>query len=278
MNALRNTGRFFLSHPITRRQFARTAARIVHWQVLSRIRSEITLTWIEGIRLTVSRGTRGATGNLYYGLHEFAPMAFTVHMLRPADIFVDGGANIGTYSLLASTIAGARSEAFEPDPITIERLATQIALNDIAARVSIHRAALGSFSGEACFTSGLDTMNRVDDEGGQVVRMVTLDSLSLAPTLIKLDLEGGERSAVEGARQTLQNPGLLAVICEDNAADMAELLGEFGFKRYGYDPFTRDLFPEPRALPENGIFVRDIEAVTTRVSTAGKISVFGEDV
>ena len=98
MNALRNSAAFFLSHPIARRQYLRTILRILSWQILSRLHSVITVRWIGGTKLTVSRGAKGATGNLYYGLHEFSPMAFTIHMLRPGDVFVDGGANIGTYS------------------------------------------------------------------------------------------------------------------------------------------------------------------------------------
>ena len=120
MNALRNSAAFFLSHPIARRQYLRTILRILRWQILSRLHSVITVRWIGGTKLTVSRGARGATGNLYYGLHEFSPMAFTIHMLRPGDVFVDGGANIGTYTLLASAIAGAHTDAFEPDPGTID--------------------------------------------------------------------------------------------------------------------------------------------------------------
>lgn len=268
MNALRRSGSFFLSHPIARRQPVRTIARIVRWQTISRLQAEVTLPWIEGTKLTASRGNRGATGNLYYGLHEFAPMAFTLHMLRPADVFVDGGANIGTYTLLASAIAGARTESFEPDPLSTDRLAAHIRQNGVTGQVTIHRAALGDRTGEVQFTAGLDTMNRVSSNGEQTVAMATLDSLALEPTLVKLDLEGGERAVVLGAGHTLRNPALLAIVCEDNAPEMAELLAEFDFERYCYDPFERRLKPEPRALPENGIFIRDIETVSSRVSIA----------
>jgi len=275
MNALRNSAAFFLSHPIARRQYLRTIWRIVRWQIRSRAQSVATVPWIGGTHLTVSRGARGATGNLYYGLHEFSPMAFTIHMLRPDDTFVDGGANIGTYTLLASAIAGARTDAFEPDPGTITHLADNIGTNDIAHKVTIHACALGDRVGEVSFTSGLDTMNFVSDQGNQKVPMITLDSLSLSPALLKLDLEGGEQSAVSGAIQTIRNPQLLAIICEDNAPEMADLLSRFGFERYGYDPFERRLSRESRALPENGIFIRDLEQVSSRVLTADRISVFG---
>ncbi len=56
----------------------------------------------------------GATGNIYAGLHEFDDMAFFLHLLRPEDMFADVGSNIGSYTILASGVVGAKSVAFEP--------------------------------------------------------------------------------------------------------------------------------------------------------------------
>lgn len=276
MPGILNSGTFFLHHPIARRQYCRTLGRILRWQYLSRTRSVVDVPWIGGVNLTLSRGAKGATGNLYYGLHEFSPMAFAIHVLRPGDFFIDGGANIGSYTLLASAIAGARTVAFEPDPPTARHLGEHIRKNGVDDLVTLHQAALGDRSDMVSFTSGLATMNRVDDTGTQRVSMIRLDALEVTPTLIKLDLEGGEPSALRGAEQTIRNPALLAVICEDNAPAMAELFAERGFNRYSYDPFQRRLEPEPRALPENGIFIRDLDAATTRLTTANKTSIFGE--
>lgn len=44
----------------------------------------------------------GATGNWYCGLQEYEDMSFVLHALRPGDLFVDVGANIGSYSILAA--------------------------------------------------------------------------------------------------------------------------------------------------------------------------------
>ena len=67
-------------------------------------------------------GETGLTGNLYAGLHEFADMAFVMHALRPTDLFVDIGANAGSYTILACAVAKARGCAFEPLPSTYRRL------------------------------------------------------------------------------------------------------------------------------------------------------------
>jgi thymidylate synthase len=60
----------------------------------------------------------GATGNIYAGLHEFEDMAFLLHLLRSEDMFADVGSNIGSYTILASGVVGAKSVAFEPVPST----------------------------------------------------------------------------------------------------------------------------------------------------------------
>lgn len=61
---------------------------------------EVQFDWIEGARLMVRNGMTGATGNIYCGLHEFTDMSFVLHLLRPDDLFVDVGANIGSYTVL----------------------------------------------------------------------------------------------------------------------------------------------------------------------------------
>jgi hypothetical protein len=43
---------------------------------------------------------------IYCGLHEFTDMAFSLHFLSPEDLFVDVGADIGSYTVLASACAG----------------------------------------------------------------------------------------------------------------------------------------------------------------------------
>lgn len=276
MNSILNAGRSLMHHPIARRQLMRTIWRIVRWQYLSRTQQVVPVEWIEGAKLSVSRGDKGATGNLYFGLHEFASMAFALHLLRPGDLFIDGGANIGSYTLLASVIAGAQTAAFEPDPETAGHLARHVRINGIESLTTLHETALGDRSDTVSFTTGLATMNRVEGGGQQRVPMIPLDSLELAPSLIKLDLEGGEIAALKGAARTLEQPNLLAVICEDNAPATAQVFAEIGFNRFRYAPFERLLEPEPRALWENGIFIRDIEAVRTRVVSAAQVSVYDE--
>ncbi len=108
--------RFLSSHPLTRNSKSQAFRRSVAWQLRSRIRSEIIVPWIGDTKLSVRRRMRGATGNIYAGLHEFIDMIFRLYFLQPDDLFLDIGANVGSYTILASGVCGAETWAFEPDP------------------------------------------------------------------------------------------------------------------------------------------------------------------
>lgn len=85
----------------------------------------------------------GATGNIYTGLHEFIDMAFCLHLLRPGDLFIDVGANVGSYTILASKVVGANSFTLEPVPETFKRLKRNININDIVSLVDARCCAAG---------------------------------------------------------------------------------------------------------------------------------------
>jgi hypothetical protein len=108
------TLKFIVSHPLNRGRPLSALGRFAAWQIASRLRSEIEFELIEGAKLIVSRGMTGATGNIYCGLHEFVEMGFLLHLLRPDDLFLDVGANIGTYTILGAGVCKARTIAFEP--------------------------------------------------------------------------------------------------------------------------------------------------------------------
>jgi FkbM family methyltransferase len=61
-------------------------------------------------------------------------MSFLVHYLRQDDVFVDVGANIGAYTVLAAAAAGARTYAFEPSPAAVHSLRDNLALDHISGR------------------------------------------------------------------------------------------------------------------------------------------------
>ena len=200
-------------------------ARWLRWQLGSRLLPGAVLTpFVEEVYLLVRPGMTGATGNVYCGLHEFEDMALVLHALRPDDLFVDIGANVGSYSMLGGA-AGARVLAIEPIPRTFAWLTRNIAVNGLGEQVRALNLGLGRGEGRLRFTGGLDTVNHVLAEGELTgdaleVPVRTLDSVldGQSPTLIKMDIEGFESEVLAGAVRTLADPGLLALMMERNGS------------------------------------------------------------
>ncbi len=278
------TLRFIANHPLSSKRPLSAYWRYGRWQIESRLRREVEFPWIEGSKLVARNGMTGATGNIYCGLHEFEDMAFLLHLLRPDDLFVDIGANIGSYTVLASAVCDARSISVEPDPGTMESLKRNVEANRIGESVRLIQAALGAASGSVRFTVGQDTTNRVAGEADANTRDVevrTLDEIlkSQKPTLIKMDVEGYEPEVIAGGVKTLEVPSLLAVITETADVRVCGALETAGFQRAYYEPFQRDL---SLSVPHTGggalrnaLFVRNVDACRARLKAAPRRAVLG---
>ena len=271
---VRQTLRFIARHPLTRDRPVPAIARYCAWQVRSRLQDDVTVPWIDGATLVARRGMHGATGNIYCGLHEFADMAFVMHLLRPGDLFVDVGANVGSYTVLAAKVCGADVVAVEPDPETNAGLSKNVRANGVDDRVRTHELAVSSTSGTVRFTIGRDTTNRVANGGDAATRCVpaiTLDELlrGRRPTMIKLDLEGHEPDAIAAAGRTLASRDLLAVATESADDPVGNMLRSAGFERWHYDPFERNLSAGPRPVTAmNALFLREVAQCQNRVEAA----------
>ena len=280
LDQVRQIVRFLRNHPLTQDHFAAAFARVCRWQIESRLRREVIVPWVGDIRLAARHGMTGATGNIYAGLHEFADMAFTLHFLRPDDLFLDVGANIGSYTLLASGVSKAKTISIEPDPQTMAFLRRNIDLNGLHRLVVLEQVAAGAEEGEVQFTIGRDTGNHVtkEDEGQtRWVPMRTLDGIAALtpPIMIKVDVEGYEADVYRGARILLNSPFLKAVITEgQRPAEIAALLSA-GFAQYEYDPFQRVLSSVIRHSSANALFLRDLPFVAARLTASSPFRVFG---
>lgn len=274
---------FINRHPLSSKAPVAAYWRYARWQIESRLRDEVVFDWVEGSKLVARNGMAGATGNIYCGLHEFVDMAFLLHLLRPGDLFVDVGANIGSYTVLASAVCGSRSIAIEPDPGTVRSLARNVETNGIGDRVTIIEAALGAAAGTARFTVGRDTTNRVAasaDSATREVEVRTLDEIlaNEQPVLIKMDVEGYEPQVVSGALATLAKPSLAAVISETANPTIIALMESHGFISAAYWPFERSVVSDCRldrsASSHNTLFVR-LDRIGDRLKAASHRKVAG---
>jgi FkbM family methyltransferase len=158
--------------------------------------------------------------------HESA--LFRAHLFPGARV-LDLGANIGWFSSLA-VLAGAEVEAFEPVPHIAEVCARNLERANARGpgRARLHRVAAGAAPGRAWIALGAGNCgdNRVLDAGrerpadmGGGTRIdIELDTVDArAPgryDLIKIDTQGSEWLALQGARAALQQSPALALLIE----------------------------------------------------------------
>lgn len=147
-------------------------------------------------------------GAMLYGTYEIATVRLVRQILRPGDVVVDIGANIGFFSIRFSQLVGPQGRvfSFEPVPTTRARLLRNIAENgcgnitvcpvalmDRAASVTIYET-------ESHGVAGLRELS--EKTIAHPVEGARLDEYLSAPQpvrLIKIDVEGAERLVLQGA-------------------------------------------------------------------------------
>jgi len=184
-------------------------------------------------------------------------------VLKPGDVAVDVGANIGYMtSLFASRVGpSGRVEAFEPHPRIFARLkhnAQSFLPACTAVRLNLHEIALASRDGSARLieppifgiNEGASSVARgmsAPQPGGQAgfeVRTARFDRLFPCDrvALMKVDVEGFEGEVLAGAEHALAHRRIQSVIYEAHDCERSALHGLLS--RYGYAVFGigHDLF------------------------------------
>lgn len=155
-----------------------------------------------------------------------------VHV-RPGDTVLDLGAHLGTFTAYALHHGAGKVIAFEPEPTNVECLKKTFAQEIEAGKVVLIDAAVSDRSGELHFARDPghhgSARGKLAQDGGLVVRATTLDetvaSLGLQSVdFIKMDIEGAERLALAGARDTLPRFEPRMAICVYHLADDAAVI------------------------------------------------------
>ena len=153
--------------------------------------------------------------------------------LRPGDLFLDVGANIGIYTLFALDL-GAEVIACEPDRHNAQRLEENLALNGFTAEVI--QKAISDRPGILRFTQGLDSYNHLVLDGAPTeeisviieVEATTVDDLlgDRVAAGMKIDVEGAERLVLEGASRALRDRRIRLIQLEWSERVVHSTLGE----------------------------------------------------
>ena len=206
--------------------------------------------WLRAQLHTVARDVHGR--HLFKSaVHEPGATRALLRYLEaaPQDVIFDVGANLGYYSLVFDRATGGdvAIHAFEAEPTNFAILERNLADNG-ARSVTPHRCAVSDREGEASLflykQSNLGKHSLVPLEGSVSVSVptTTLDAFwrdqgfgNRTPTLLKIDIEGAEHSALAGAQQVLRRCPFV----------LSEFTPKF-MRRAGVDP--RDHVAEMLAL------------------------------
>jgi FkbM family methyltransferase len=286
--------RLVFAHPLNQKRKKQAFFRWLNWHIGSRlVPGPVAVPFVDESLLLIEPGLRGATENIYTGLTDFEDMSFLLHFLQPDDLFVDVGANVGAYTILASAVCHSRCISIEPIKKSFSWLKKNVNLNDVSSLVNCHNIGIGDSEGTLRFTSQLDCVNHVvaDDENNNdfvEVKVSTLDNLlgEDIPSLIKIDVEGFESKVLAGAKSILKSDRLLGIILELNGSGhrygysdeiIDEIMKDNDFLSFTYSPFSRklELTNDINTEGRNTIYLRNVDIVQKRLSEAQKFNVNG---
>jgi FkbM family methyltransferase len=273
-----------LSHPLAMDGRLRFLLRLFLWQLFFKRRKNLVLDrFVNECRLMIKPGLPGCGAYFYLGLPEFKEESFLLHFLREGDLFLDVGAGIGIYTVLASAVRKAHTIAIEPNPASYSLLIENVKLNSIEDRVDALNECAGPENTEILFSDSLGFMSHVvkERDGGAIrVRQRRLDDSleGKCPVILKTDTEGYEGAIFKGAQKTLADIRLKAVIIELwKRKHLHDKLTALGFELYDYEPFSRQLIKEDSYERNSAIYIRDFSFANERLAGSEKFKVLGRE-
>lgn len=206
------------------------------------------------------------TGCFWPDVDHYEPevRTFLQHALRPNDTFIDCGANVGYFSVMAGALVGLGGTvvAIEANPRTFKLLERNLRANGFGTPI---HCALTSQTGEVelFMPQDWDVYSSLRAEGLATgnpdhsfrVRAQTLDDvisqLKLSRVdVVKIDIEGGELDVLRSAPKLLSDFRPLIITeygshtwagFEVSHGDLKELAQRFKYRLRLFDPQTRQL-------------------------------------
>lgn len=181
----------------------RAAGRVVRHEVLTRqLGIPVVVPLGSHSKIIARKGESNSPLAVRANPPNFAMHVWRNH-LRPGDLFIDVGANIGIYTVFALDL-GAEVISVEPTA-NAERVREHLRLNGYDATVL--QQALSDRAGQVRITDHLDSRNHLvlDGSGGVEVAATTLDEVLGDRTAagVKIDVEGAEHLVLQGASRAL---------------------------------------------------------------------------
>jgi FkbM family methyltransferase len=255
-----NTICYIWSHPNCRHQKGESIFKFICWQFYKRLtHRNLDLQLLPDVKIRCYPDSRSAAAVIYCGLYDYDEMNFLLRYLRPEDSFIDIGANVGVYTLLAaSKIRYGSIYSFEVFPKNYDRLQENIKLNQFP-QVKTYEIAVSDQTGTIALNIAEgDSMPFITHAAANNTITVPTDTLDnllqnqpLANlTLAKMDIEGAEILALKGALSLLkqQRPRVWILEINDTVShfghqkqDLVDFLHSYGYHLYRYSADTHQI-------------------------------------
>jgi len=214
------------SHPLNKNKKWITLIRLIWWKINQVIIHIPVIVQLTNNRKCICYPESSNGGLIYYvRLFDYDEMLYILESLRIDDVFIDIGANIGIYSLLASSvITKGNIYAFEPFPMSYIRLEENIRLNDIRNIQVVKKIVSNDSRFEYFKTEKESEINHIaykDKERLTRISSVKLDDFINKNnikniSLMKIDVEGAEMKVLQGAEKSINNKKILKILIELN--------------------------------------------------------------
>lgn len=180
--------------------------------------------------------------------------------LQSGDVFYDVGANVGFFSVIAAKLVGPTGKvySFEPVPLNVASILKNAHLNELR-QIELRQVAVASRCGQGELTlaaySGGAALSSVapppDATTTITVALTTIDHLVfkeklLAPTAVKIDVEGAEIDVFQGMIRTMSEVRPVILYEIDDATEAG-----FHQKYEKYAAFLRQRGYRVERLPDS---------------------------
>ncbi|MBD2292363.1 FkbM family methyltransferase [Anabaena sphaerica FACHB-251] len=256
------TIKYIWTHPNCKNTKIQSILKFVSWQLYKRLTQKyIDIQLVNNIKIRCHTDSRSAAAALYCGLYDYHDMNFLLRYLRAEDSFLDIGANIGIYTLLAaSIIKNGTIYSFEALPKNYTRLEENIRINQLD-QVKTYSLAISNLIGNIALNLAEgDSMPFISTQSHEKTLTVKTDTLnnilnneSLSKlTLAKIDIEGAELLALKGATSLLKKQLPHVWIMEINNAvsnfdynkeDLVNFLQDYGYGLFQYNADNNQIIP-----------------------------------
>lgn len=150
---------------------------------------------------------------VWLGREEQEDLELLMRLLKPGQTFIDCGANIGIWTIVAASAVGKAGNiyAFEPNPNTFKKLHRNVyEISNLDSNVNLLKSAVGNEQKEIQFlcteNHNVSQITSENDSRAILVSVVTLDSIFKEQKVhgLKIDVEGFELEVLKGAENILK--------------------------------------------------------------------------